>query len=227
VVDARIIDTPGRALDLKIDLTGVFLAMRGSFAFGGRTLAIDGGITADLHATARLVLGTAADGAITVGVTGVTATIGPLVPGFVGSDGEELDALIRLGGASFRTLIEGLISDQLIPAFTGRLPPLLESLLGAADQLLDHLELTLMPGTLTAGTVKDLIGTIVWPQLFGAIGDKLRIQLPLPDLAALGLGDLAPGLASAQLMLQMQQRPAITAGRLVLGADLVLSTPPP
>lgn len=413
VVDARILDTPERALDLEIDLIGVFLAMRGSFAFGGRTLAIDGGITADLHATARLVLGTAADGTITVGVTGATATIGPLVPGFVGSDGEELDALITLGGAGFRTLIEDRISGQLIPAFTGRLPPLLQTLLGAADQLLDHLPFTLdpglgspvtlqldgtlgmldvaagattghvtvrqdlairtsggtsgapihpasrgaprvdpsapgpmpgtsgvylalredflnallhalwnagllegklsagglvanvsarlppvirptpaaspckidgercdvvvelgqvevelpafsqrfaihasagarvevnggrvslaiqqapelrvwetsaMPGTLTADTVKDLIGTIVWPQLFGAIGEKLAIQLPLPDLAALGLGDLAPGLASAQLMLQMPQRPAITAGRLVLGADLVLAAPPP
>lgn len=409
VVDARIVGDPEPAIDLKIDLVGVFLATRGSFTFSGRTLAVDGGITADLHAAARLTLGTAADGSIDVGVTGVTATVGPLVPGFQGADGEELDALITLGGADFRTLVEGLLAGQLIPTFTGRVPPLVEALLGATDKLLDGVRFTLdtglgspvtlqldghigaldiaagatsghvtvrqdlavrtsgapihpasrgaprvdvstgepvfdtsgvhlvmrqdflnallhalwnagllegplssgglaatvsgrlppvvrptpassackidgercdvvlqlgqvevqlpsfsqsfaihasagarievngstvslaiqqvpelrvwetsaMPGRLTPDAVRDLIAQIVWPQLFGAIGSNLMIRLPLPDLAALGLGDLAPGLTSAQLMLQARQRPSVAAGRLVLGADLVLATPPP
>jgi hypothetical protein len=409
VVDARIVDEPGPAIDLTIDLIGVFLATRGSFTFSGRTLAVDGGITADLHATARLSLGIAADGSIDVGVTGATASVGPLVPGFQGADGEELDALITLGGADFRTLVEGLLADQLIPTFTGRVPPLVETLLGATDQLLDGVRFTLdagvgtpvmlqldghigaldvatgatsghvtvrqdlavrtsgapihpasrgaprvdaatgapvfdtsgvhlvmredflnallhalwnagllegplssgglsatvsarlppvvrptpassackiggercdvvlqlgqlevqlpsfsqsfainasagarievngsmvslaiqdtpelrvwetspTPGKLTADSVRDLIARIVWPQLFGAIGTQLAIQLPLPDLAALGLGDLAPGLANAQFMLQARQRPSVTQGQLVLGADLVLATPPP
>jgi len=409
VVDARIVDGPQPAIDLKIDLVGVFLAMNGSFTFSGRTLVVSGGITADLHAAAQLTLGTTADGAIAVGVSNVAATIGPLVPGFQGADGEELDALITLGGADFRALVEGLLANQLTPTFTNRLPPVLETLLGATDQLLDGVHFTLdpglgspvmlqldgrigpldlragatnghvtvrqdlavrtsgapihpasrgaprvdvstgepvlttsgvhltlredflnallhalwnagtlegkltaaglsatvsarlppvvrptpasspckidgercdvvlqlgqvevqlpgfsqsfginasagarievngstvslaiqqvpelrvwetsaMPGKLTPDAVRELIAAIVWPQLFGAIGDHLTIQLPLPDLAALGLGDLAPGLANAQLMLQMQQRPSITQGRLVLGADLVLTTPPP
>jgi len=409
VVDARIVDGPQPAIELTIDLVGVFLAMQGSFTFGSGKLVVDGGITADLHAAAQLTLGTAADGSIDVGIAGATATIGPLVPDFQGPDGGQLDALITLAGGDFRTLIEGLLSAQLIPSFTGGLPPLLKQLLGAADQLLDGVSFTLdtgvghpvmlqltghlgaldvaagatsghvtvrqdlgvrtsgapihaasrgaprldtssdepvfstaglhlairedflnallhalwnagllegplssgglsanvsahlppvvrptpasspcaidgqrcdvvlqlgqvevqlpsfsqsfginasagarievngntvslkiqqmpelrvwetsaMPGKLTADTVRDLIATIVWPQLFGAIGDHLTIQLPLPDLTALGLGDLAPGLASAQLMLEMRQRPSVTAGQLVLGADLVLTTPPP
>jgi hypothetical protein len=409
LVDARIVDAPVHAIDLKIDLLGVFLAMTGNFTFGGRALVVGGGITADLHATARLTLGTAADGSITVGVTGITAGLGPLVPGFTGPDGEALDSLITIGGTDFSVLIEQLVADQLIPTFTDRVPPLLQTLLGAADQLLDNVHFTLdtgvgtpvtleldghmgaldvaagattghvtvrqdlavrttgapihaasrgaprvdtasaapvfntsgvhltmrqdflnallhalwnagllegplsaaglsatvsaklppiirptpasspckiegercdvllelgqvevqlpgfsqsfginasagarievhggtvslkiqqvpdlrvwetsaIPGRFTPDAVRELVATIVWPKLFGAIGDNLTIALPLPDLAALGLGDLAPGLADAQLSLEMRQRPSVTGGLLVLGADLVLSTPPP
>jgi hypothetical protein len=410
VADARIIDSPQPAIDLNIDLLGVFLAMTGNVTFAGRALAVSGGITADLHATARLTLGTAADGSIAVGVTGVTATVGALAPGFAGTDGQELDALITVGGNDFRALIEDLLGRQLIPAFTERLPPLLQQLLGAADQLLADLHVTLDPGLgspvmlqlgghlggidvgagptaghvtvrqdlaihtsgapvhtatrgaarldtaagepvldtsgvhltvrldflnallhalwnagllegqlmsggipamvsarlpplvrptpasssckidgercdvqlqlgqveiqlpgfaqsfginasagarvkvdgktvslaiqmvpdlrvwetspmpggpLTPDVVTHLIAGVVWPQLFGAIGSNLTFQLPLPDLAALGLGGLPPGLANAQLQLQAGPRPTVTASELVLGADLVLATPAP
>ncbi len=85
-----------------------------------------------------------------------------------------------------------------------------------------------MPGgTLTPDVVSHLISGVVWPQLFGAIGSNLTLQLPLPDLASLGLGDLAPALANAQLSLQAGPRPTVTPSQLVLGADLVLSTPAP
>lgn len=405
VADARIVDSPS-AIDLKIDLAGVFLAMHGTATLAGRTLAIDGGVTADLHASARLTLGLAPDRSITVGVTGVTASIGPLTPGFQGANADELDALLTLGSSTFRTLIEGLLANQLIPTFTGRLPPLLETLLGTADKLLDNLQFPLdtglghpvtvtlggqigaldvaagatsghvtlrqdltiatdgaplhagslgaprvdasgadpvldtsgvhltvrqdflnallhalwnagmldgritaglsadvtarlppivrptpaaspckidgkrcdvllelgqvelqipgfsqsfgvsasagarieihggtvsfliqktpdvrvwdtsaMPGTLMTSTVQALITTLVWPKLFGALGDKLTFSLPLPDLASLGLGDLAPGLATAQLALPLRDRPDVDDGVLVLGADLELSTP--
>src|SRR5262249_19594603 len=80
---------------------------------------------------------------------------------------------------------------------------------------------------LNADTVRQLIVTLVWPQLFGAIGNNLTSQLPLPDLASLGLGELAPGLANALLALQMRQHPTVSGGLLVLGADLTLSTPRP
>ena len=409
VADVRIVEGAPPALDLRIDLLGVVLATTGQFTFSGRTLVVAGGITADLHAAARLTLATAADGSIDVRVTGATATVGPLTPGFTGANGEELDALITVGGNDFRRLIEGLLADQLIPMFTDRLPPLLEGVLGAADQLLDNLSIPLdpglgspvtlqldgrmgaldiragattghvtvrqdlairtsgtpihaasrgaprldaltpapalttsgvhltlrqdflnallhalwnagllegplsaaglsatisaklppvvrptpasspckvdgercdvqlqlgqldvqlpgfsqsfalnasagaritvnggtvslaiqevpdlrvwetspVPGRLTPDAVRDLIATIVWPKLFGAIGEKLTIALPLPDLATLGLGDLAPGLASAELQLLARQRPSVTGGLVVLGADLALSTPRP
>lgn len=411
VVDARIVDTPQPAIALNIDLVGVFLAMTGSVTLPGpRTLVVDGGLTADLHASATLTLGTAADGSLAVAVTGATATVGALNPGFVGPDGEELDALITVGSNDFRALIESLLDTQLIPTFTGQLPQLLQSLLGAADQLLANLSFTLDPGlgnpvmlqlgghlggldvaagattghvtvredlsvgttgapihpaslgaprldttagdpvldtsglhlgirldflnallhalwnagllegklmsgglsanvsarlaplvrptpassackidgercdvqlqlgqveielpsfgqsfainasagariqivgntvslaiqmtpdlqvwetsamfggALTPDTVSSLISAVVWPQLFGAIGSNLTFQLPLPDLAALGLGDVAPGLAHAQLSLQAGPRPTVTPSELVLGADLVLATPAP
>jgi hypothetical protein len=75
--------------------------------------------------------------------------------------------------------------------------------------------------------VTSLIQDLVWPELFGAIGDNLSITLPIPDLAELGLDDLAPGLANAKLDLLMRQRPTVTEGYLGLGADLELETPPP
>lgn len=408
LVDARIVDGPQPAIALNMDLLGVALAMSGNVTLAGRTLVVAGGITADLHATARLTLGTAADGSIAVGITGVTATIGTPIPGFVGANGPELNGLITVSSSSFRALIENLVDTQLIPTFTGQLPSLLQSLLGAADQLLSNLSFTLDPGlgtpvtlhlgghlggldvaagatsghvtvredlsvqtsgapihpaslgaprldtsgsapvldtsglhlevrleflnallhalwnagllegtlttagleakvsaklpplvrptpvssackidgercdvqlqlgqvqidlpsfdqtfvvnasagarikiagntvslaiqmtpdlrvwetsamaggTLNAEVVTDLISGIVWPQLFGAIGSNLTFQLPLPDLASLGLGSVAPGLANAQLSLQAAPRPTVTPSQLVLGADLVLATP--
>ena len=85
-----------------------------------------------------------------------------------------------------------------------------------------------MPGgTLTPIIVSSLISAGIWPQLFGAIGSNLTFQLPLPDLSTLGLGDVAPALAHAQLALQAAPRPTVTRRALVLGADLVLATPPP
>jgi hypothetical protein len=412
IVDAKIIHAPTKAIELGIDLNGVFLAMDGTFEFGARTLVIDGGITADMHASARLTLGMATDGSIDVNVTNVTAVVGPLVPAFIGADGDELDAFITIGGNDFRVLVEGLIREELIPTFTDKVPPLLEQLLGATDQLLNDVNFELdpglgtpvtlmldgkigaldalagppigaMPGHVTArqdleirttgtpihdsrgaarlsdmlmlpsantasvhlnlkqdflnallhalwnaglleGTatfgglsatvsaklapmvrpapretacviegercdlilqlgqlevglgdfeqsfgvnaaagarvvvdgntvslkismtpelrvwetsakdgiltpiaVRDLIANVVWPELFGAIGDNLSITLPIPDLMELGLGELAPGLMNAQLELLMKQRPSVSTGYLGLGADLELETPPP
>jgi hypothetical protein len=410
VVDARIVDAP-RAIDLNIDLLGVALTMTGSVTIlNPPALAVQGGITADLHASARITLGTAADGSIDVNVTGITTALGALTAGFTGDDGQRLNALVAAVGNDFRALFESQLGS-LIPALTDKLPPLLKQLLGAADQLLANLSFTLDPGlgspvtlqlggqlggldvaagatsghvtvrqdlaiqtpgaaihhpgslgapqldttagapvldtsglhlgvrldflnallhalwnagllegTLTAGglsanisarlpplvrptpasspckidgercdvqlqlgqlqvelpsfaqsfvidasagarikiaggtvslaiqmtpdlrvwetsampggtltpdLVSSLISTSVWPQLFGAIGSKLTFQLPLPDLAALGLTDLAPALASAQLSLQAGPRPTVTRSELVLGADLVLATPAP
>jgi hypothetical protein len=407
VVDARVVDGPEPAIDLKISLLGVFLALDGRFTFN-RDFNIDGGITTDLHASARLTLGNAEDGTIQVAATGITASIGSLVPGFEGEDGDALDSFIAIAGHAFSTLIEGVLADA-IPQLTEALPDLLETLLGTADQLLDDIRFTLdtglgtpvelqldgtigaldiragatsghvtvrqnlavrttgapihaasrgaprldvsteapvlntsgvhlmmrqdflnallhalwnagmldgpltsgglsanvraklppvvrptpasspckidgercdlllqlgqvevelpgfnqsfginatagarinveggtvsiaiqmMPdlrvwdtsaeqGTLTPDAVDDLIGLLVWPKLFGALGDNLAITLPLPDLSALGFETLPPALASAQLSLQMRQRPSIGAGRLILGADLTLATPVP
>jgi len=75
--------------------------------------------------------------------------------------------------------------------------------------------------------VRDLIANVVWPELFGAIGDNLSITLPLPDLATLGLDEIAPTLSNARLELMMRQRPTIALGYLALGADLELETAPP
>ncbi|HEX3481187.1 MAG TPA: hypothetical protein VHT91_39490, partial [Kofleriaceae bacterium] len=409
VVDARVVDAPG-AIDLNIDLLGVVLTMTGSVSLlSPPALVVAGGVTADLHASARITLDTAADGSIAVAVTGVTATLGALTPGFTGDDGPRLDGLIIVGSSDFRALIEGQLGS-VIPTFTDKLPPLLQQLLGAADQLLANLSFTLDPGlgspvtlqlggqlggldvaagattghvtvredlsvrtsgapihaaspgaarldttaaepvldtsglhlgirldflnallhalwnaglldgkltsgnlsatvsarlpplvrptpassackidgercdvqlqlgqveiqlmgfdqsfavnasagariqvagntvslaiqmtpdvtawetsaipggTLSPDLVSSLISTTVWPQLFGAIGSKLTFQLPLPDLATLGLGDLAPALANAQLSLQAGPRPTVTPSELVLGADLVLATPAP
>jgi hypothetical protein len=407
-VDARIVDGAQPAIDLNIDLFGVFLAMNGSLTAGTGTLTIEGGVTADLHATARLTLGTAADGSIAVGITGITATVGALTPGFTGADGVKLTAVFAAVDGDFHALIEGLIGG-LIPTFTDRLPPLLETLLGAADQLVNDirfpldigfgtpvelqldgrmtaldiqsgatnghltvredlavgtsgaaihptsrgapqlellaaapvfdtagvhltmrqdllnallhalwnagilegqlalggisatvsaklppvirptplaspckidgercdvllqigqlevalpgfeqrfainasagarievnggtvsLKIQMIPdvhvwntsstrGVLTPDLVRNLIETIVWPNLFGAIGDNLNIALPLPSLADLGLTDLAPGLANAQLVLQSRPRSIVSGGRIILGADLSLTTPPP
>ncbi len=410
VVDARVVDSP-QAIDLDIDLNGVFLATTGTFHYNNQDLTVAGGLTADMHASARLLLAVQADGTIAVTVTDVTAVVGPLDPLFTGPDANTLDGFIVVGNNDFRTLVEGIIQSQLIPTFTNRLPPLLEALLGATDQLLSNVSFTLdtqlgtpvtltldgrisgldvvagpaigvSPGNVTvhqlvtmrtsggpihptsrgaarvaatpmlpatntsslslllsqdflnamlhalwnsgvlegtasfggitavvsaklqpfarptpdesaceidgvrcdlilqlgqieiqlpdfdqsfaieatagarvvvAGTtvslvidqnpellvwetsavagrlspqaIHDLLANVVWPQLFGAIGDKLHITLPLPDLAALGLDSLSPKLANAQLQLAVRQRAAVTAGWLGLGADLELSVP--
>jgi hypothetical protein len=413
VVDARIVDSPERAIQVDVDLLGVSIGMEGTFQFVGRTLVIDGSIAADMHAGARLSLATGPDGSIDVGVVGATATVGPLVPSFTGPDGDELDALIALGGNDFRLLIENAIAEQLIPTFTEHVPPLLESLLGATDDLLDDLDFTLdpgfgrpvelqldgqlgglevvpgpaigsapgrvtvrqdlsirtegkpihpasrgaprldlmagppdatttgvrlgirvdlfnalfhslwnagllegeasfgglsavvsaklppvvrstplettctiegarcdvtlqlgqvevalpdaqqsfalsasagarividgatvsiliqevptvrvwetseVPGTVQPEVVRELIASVAWPALFGAIGENLTVALPLPDLAELGLADLAPGLADASLELVTRRRPTFSGGMLVLDADIALETPPP
>jgi hypothetical protein len=409
VVDARIVDAP-RAIDLNIDLLAVKLTMTGSvMILNPPALTVQGGVTADLHASARITLDAAAGGPIAVNITGVTATLGALTPGFTGADGPQLDGLINAISNDFRTLFLSQVG-ALIPTFTDKLPPLLQSLLGAADQLLANLSFTLDPGlgrpvtlqlggklggldvaagatsghvtvrqdlsvqttgapihpmslgaprldptaaapvldtsglhlgirldflnallhtlwnagllegkltsgslsanvsarlspvvrptpasspckidgercdvqvqlgqvelqlpsfdqsfainasagariqiagstvslaiqmtpdlkvwetsaklggTLTPDVVSRLISVIVWPQLFGAIGSKLTFELPLPDLAALELGDLAPALAHAQLSLQAAPRLTVTPSQIVLGADLVLATPAP
>ena len=414
VVDAKVIHSPTKAVDLKIDLLGVFLEMDGTFQFNNRTLVIDGGIGADMHASARLTLAVAADGTIDVDVVNVTATVGPLNPSFTGADGDELNAFITIGNNDFRLLIENMIAQELIPTFTNRVPPLLETLLGAANNVLDNVSFTLdtglggtpvtleldgkvgaldvmagpaistapghvtvvqdlairtsgapihatsrgapridaepaRPAALTAGVqlamrqdflnallhslwnagllegtamfggitagvsaklppfvrpitpattctidgercdvilelgqieialtdfeqsfavnaaagarikvdgatvslviqptptltvwetsaesgiltpeaVRDLIANVVWPELFGAIGDNLSITLPLPDLASLGLDQIAPTLTNARLELLMRQRPTISGGYLTLGADLELEAPQP
>ena len=421
LVDARIVDSPDRGILLDIDLLGVSVEMEGTFQFAGSTLVIAGGIAADMHASARLSLSTGPDGAIEVGVEAATATVGPLSPGFTGPDGDELDALIALGGNDFRLLIENAIAEVLIPTFTERGPPILEALLGAADDLLDdldveldpgfgrpvqlqldgqlgalevvpgpaigsapghvtvHQDLTILtvgvteglpegeplhpasrgaprldlksappdapttgvrlairldlfnallhslwdagllegqgsfgglsaefsaklppvvrptpqetictiegercdvtlqlgqvevtlpdtrqtfavsasagariaidgatvsilvqpvpavrvweiseePGTLPPELVEDLIADVAWPVLFGAIGENLTVALPLPDLAELGLADLAPGLATASLELVTRRPPTVSGGALVLDADIALETPPP
>jgi len=81
--------------------------------------------------------------------------------------------------------------------------------------------------SLSPDSLRALITAVVWPELFGALGNNLTIQLPLPDLAALGLTDLAPGLANAALSLEAAPRPTVTPSQLVLGADLTLATPAP
>jgi hypothetical protein len=410
IVDTRVVDST-QEIDLDIDLNGVFLATTGTFHYNSQNLTVAGGLTADMHASARLLMAVQADGTIGVTVADVTAVVGPLDPLFTGPDANTLDGFITVGNNDFRTLVEGLIQSKLIPTFTDRLPPLLEQLLGATDKLLSNVSFTLdtqlgtpvtlnlngriggldvvsgpaigtspghvtvrqtvdiatdrqpihsssrgaarvaatpvLPATNTsslslllsqdflnamlhslwssgvlegtasfggitaivsaklppfarptpdesaceidgvrcdlivqlgqieiqlpdfeqsfaiqatagarvvvAGTtvslviaqtpellvwetsavagrlspqaIHDLIANVVWPQLFGAIGDKLHFTLPLPDLAALGLDSLSPKLANAQLQLAVRQRASATAGWLGLGADLELSVP--
>jgi hypothetical protein len=411
-VDATIANDS--AIDLSIDLDGVFLATSGSFQFSNRTLQVAGGISADMHASARLAISVGQDGAIAVDVTDVTAVVGPLSPSFTGPDGDTLDGFIIVGNNDFRALVENIIQDQLIPTFTDRIPPLLQSLLGATDNLLDNAMFTLdtklgtpvtlmlnghltaldvvagpaigtspghvtnrqsvsiqttaaapvhptshgavrtsaapvlpptntaalqvllsndflnamlhslwnsgllegtasfsgltanvsaklqpvvvpmpddvacsidgvrcdvlvelgqievglpdfeqtfaihatagarvvvdgatvslkiqdtpdvlvwetsaVPGRLSTDAVRDIVTRAVWPQLFGAIGDSLHITLPIPDLASLGLDQLSPNLANAQLQLAVRSHAAVSDAYLGLGADLELATPHP
>ena len=413
VVDTAINTTQG--LDLDIDLNGVFLATTGNFHYQNRDLTVAGGLSADMHASANIQLAVNADGTIAVYVSNITATVGPLVPNFTGPNGNELDGLILVGNNDFRGFVENMIQNTLIPTFTDKIPPLLEALLGATDQLLKNqmftldtslgtpvtlnlngmiggldvaagpaigvdpghvtvkqhvsisttmtpihamsrgaprvaspatfpptntsalslllsqdflnamlhslwnsgllegnasfggltaqvsaklppfgrptpdetscsidgvrcdlilelgqVEVTLpdfeqsfainaqagarvvvdastntvslkiqetpalvvwetsaVPGRLTPDAIKDVVANVVWPQLFGAIGDKLHITLPIPDLATLGLDQLSPNLANAQLQLDVHDRASVVSGYLGLGADLELSTPHP
>jgi hypothetical protein len=414
IVDANINANPTPAIDLEIDLNGVFLATNGNFHFSNRDLTVAGGLTADMHASAKVNVLVAGDGTLSVFVTDVVAEVGPLEPQFTGPNGNELDGLLIVGNNDFRQFVEGMIQQQLIPTFTDKIPPLLESLLGATDKLLDNVSFTLdtslgtpvtvtldgkiggldvlagpaigvtpghmtvrqqvsistdatspihstshgaarvsaapllpptntsalhlllsqdflnamlhslwnsgllegstmfgglsamvsaklqpfarpvpdtsaceidgvrcdlivqlgqievtlpdfeqsfainasagarvvvdgatvslviqqtpdllvwetsaVPGRLTPDAIRDVVANVVWPQLFGAIGDKLHITLPIPDLAALGLTTLSPNLANAQLQLDVRQRANVTAGYLGLGADLILQTPHP
>ena len=411
LVDARVSDTPGPGIDLTIDLDSVNLATTGTLSFSGSNLDVEGGIVADMHASAHLALDVQQDGSIVVTTTDVTAVVGPLVPQFTGPNGDQLNGLIIAGNNNFRTLVENVIQGTLIPTFTDKLPPLLEALLGATDKLLDNASFTLdamlgtpvtlvldgsvgaldvasgpavgtspghvathqpvtitttaapihassrgaarvasvpvlpptntsalhlllsqdflnavlhslwnsgllegtaavsginagvsaklapfvrpvpddlacsigpdrcdllvqigqleislpdfaqsfgvnitagarvvvsgttvslvlqqeptvtvwaiTPGLLTADAIHELITSVVWQQVFGSIGDKLHITLPIPDLAALGLDQLSPKLANAKLQLVVNPGTATTAGYLGLGADVSLETPHP
>lgn len=400
-------------IDLSIDLNGVFLGTTGQFNYSNRTLTVAGGISADMHASARMVLSVNTDGTIGVDVQDVTATVGPLVPAFTGPDANTLDGFINVGNNDFRLLVTNIIQQQLIPTFTNKIPPLLQQLLGATDKLLNNVTFTLdaklgtpvmltlngavsgldvtpgpalgespghitnrqtvaittaaapihtdsrgairvsstpelpstattalgitlsqdflnallhslwnsgllegnasvggfmagvsaklapvvipvpdgttctvdgvrcdllvqlgqvevqlpdfnqsfainatagarvvvsgatvslsisqdptilvwetsaVPGRLSTDAVHDLVTNAVWPQLFGAIGANLKITLPIPDLSALGLSQLSPNLANAQLTLDVEQRASVTAGYLGLAADVSLQTPHP
>jgi hypothetical protein len=88
-------------------------------------------------------------------------------------------------------------------------------------------ETSAVPGRLSADAVEEIVTATVWPQLFGAIGDSLHITLPIPDLASLGLDQLSPNLANAQLQLDVRSHAAVSDGYLGLGADLELATPHP
>lgn len=413
VVDAPVIQSPESAIDLSIDLNGVYLATTGQFHYSNKTLQVAGGLSADMHASAHMAIAVQTDGTIAVTVSNVTAEVGPLVPMFTGPDANTLDGFIIVGNNDFRTLVEGIIQQQLIPTFTNRIPPLLEALLGATDKLLDNVSFSLdsklgtpvtltlngkigsldvvqgpaialvpghvtvrqgvsittdattpvhadshgamrvsampmmptstagldvllsqdflnamlhslwnsglldgsaslgginasvttklqpvviptpddsdcmvdgvrcdvvvqigqlevqlpdfmqsfaldatagarvvvngttvslvisqtpdirvwetseVPGRLSTQAVHDIVSNVVWPQLFGAIGNNLHITLPIPDLSMLGLDQLSPNLANAMLTLDVRQQAAVSDGFLELGADLSLSTPHP
>jgi hypothetical protein len=160
VVDARIVDAPANALELYIDLLGVNLPMNGEFRFNTRTMIVDGGITADLHATAVLTLAVAQDGTVEVEATDVSARLGPIVPGFVGADGDELNALVTLAESDFRAVVEGLITEQLIPTFTDRIPPLVETILNAIDEVFADTTFTLDSGLGSGPVTVQLDGQI-------------------------------------------------------------------
>ncbi len=173
-------------INLSIDLDGVFLGTSGSFQVSGSDLVVAGGLTADMHASARLLLGTNPDGSIAVTVADITATVGPLVPSFTGSDGNTLDGFITIGNNDFRTLVDGVIQAQLIPTFTNQIPPLLESLLGATSNLLDNVTFTLdaqlgTPVTLMLDGTASALDVVAGPAVGAAPGgvtvhDQVSIQ---------------------------------------------------
>ena len=79
----------------------------------------------------------------------------------------------------------------------------------------------------TPAFVTQILKTTVWPALGSAIGDDLGFPLPLPKLADLGVGELAPGLADATLELFLRRRLSVDSGYLGMAADLELWTAPP
>jgi hypothetical protein len=413
IVDVEIVDAPVTAIDLYVDLHDVFIGTEGWFRFSDTTLVIEGGILVDLFAYVRITLGLDVDGSVLVGVENTQVSVGSLTGMFEGDDGGTLNALLTVVAGTFRNLIEGMLTDSLVPALTGALPDLFEGLLGAMGSMLSDVVLeldtglgdpvTLMidghiaaldivqgppsgslvspghitvrldatvdttaatpvhpdsrgaaqpnampeppfsnvaglqlairqdfinallhslwnaglldgsvslgtvaatvsaglppvvtaaplnttcrvdgircdvilqigqleveafgqrfgihaaagaivsvtsdavslaiqetphvivwdagePGLITTDLVRDLVISSVWPELFGAIGADLSIPLPLPDLAEIGLADIAPALADATLDLVARQRLNVASGYLGIGVDLELEAPQP
>src|SRR5690606_9008199 len=65
----------------------------------------------------------------------------------------------------------------------------------------------------------------ILPALTSLVGEELLIELPLPDAAALGLGELAPGLAEASLEIDTVGRIDASSGYLGLGANMRFVVP--
>lgn len=135
VVDAAILSDTEQGMDLFIDMTGVYVGMDGQLAVAGNTWTVAGGIATDMYAFARVTMTVTTSGVVAT-VSDAQATLGPLTPMFTGTDGPELNAFVTLGEHDLRTLLQGLVADQLIPAFTGALPGLFESVLGGLDATL-------------------------------------------------------------------------------------------
>jgi hypothetical protein len=168
VVDTPVIQSPESAIDLSMDLNGVYLATTGQFHYSNKTLTVAGGISADMHASAHMAIAVQADGSIAVTVSNVTAVVGPLTPQFTGPDANTLDGFITVGNNDFRTLVEGIIQQQLIPTFTNKIPPLLETLLGATGKLLNNVSFSL----------DSKLGTPVMLTLNGKVGALDVVQGP-------------------------------------------------
>jgi hypothetical protein len=149
-VDVVIIDDDvqgERGLDLFIHLDEVFIGMAGEFSFGDTTLVIQGGLQADLRASARLTMALQPDGSVVVDVINVEANVsGGITPLFVGDDGPELNSFFDGFGDSFVGLINELLEAELIPTFTDALPALFEGLLVEIGGLLADLVLELDTG---------------------------------------------------------------------------------
>lgn len=65
----------------------------------------------------------------------------------------------------------------------------------------------------------------ILPALTSLVGEELLIELPLPDAAALGLGELAPELAEASLEIDTVGRIDASSGYLGLGANMRFVVP--
>lgn len=146
LADVEIFDGPVTGVELHVDLIGIYLDMDGVFAFGGDEWIIDGGLVADMHASAQVTIELGDDGQVAVAVSDITATVGPLSPQFVGADGDELNAFIALNDSNFRGIIETLITDELVPTITDGLPALFGTLLSAVDELFSDVSFALDAG---------------------------------------------------------------------------------